>query len=108
MAPAATVTRTRSPGRMRPRRWRSACAVGTIVGRPEPTVQSSVLGSGNFPTVPVTVRYTLTPLGHSLAEAVDELRTWAYAHMDDIGAARTTFDRRPAATGPPTPTTIPA
>jgi len=56
-----------------------------------------------FPTVPVTVRYTLTPLGHSLSGAVDELRTWAYAHMDDIAAARTTFDRRPAATGPPTP-----
>ncbi len=61
-----------------------------------------------FPTVPVTVRYTLTPLGHSLAAAVDELRTWAYAHMDDIAAARTTFDRRPAATGPPTPLSTPA
>ena len=57
-----------------------------------------------FPTVPVTVEYTLTPLGHSLAEAVDGLRGWAYAHMEDIEAARAEFAARPAADGPPTPT----
>ncbi len=56
-----------------------------------------------FPTVPVTVEYTLTPLGHSLAGAVDGLRTWAYAHMDHIQSARVEFDARPAALGPPTP-----
>jgi DNA-binding HxlR family transcriptional regulator len=56
-----------------------------------------------FPTVPVTVEYTLTPLGHSLAEAVETLRTWAYAHMQDIETARAAFAARPAASGPPTP-----
>lgn len=56
-----------------------------------------------FPTVPVTVRYSLTPLGGSLAEAVDGLRGWAYAHMDAIDSARDDFDRRPASVAPPTP-----
>ena len=30
-----------------------------------------------FPTVPVTVEYALTPLGESLAPALDALRRWA-------------------------------
>ncbi|EQD43653.1 transcriptional regulator, HxlR family [mine drainage metagenome] len=41
-----------------------------------------------YPTVPVTVEYTLTPLGHSLAEAVAGLRAWSYDHMPKIEAAR--------------------
>jgi DNA-binding HxlR family transcriptional regulator len=39
-------------------------------------------------TVPVTVRYTLTPLGHSLAEVVGVFREWAYANIETIEAAR--------------------
>ena len=49
-----------------------------------------------IPTVPVTVRYTLTPLGHSLAEAVAAVRAWAYAHMDEIDEARARYDGRAA------------
>jgi DNA-binding HxlR family transcriptional regulator len=45
-----------------------------------------------YPTVPATVEYTLTPLGHSLGEAVSVIRTWAYRHMADIEAARVRFD----------------
>ena len=44
------------------------------------------------PTVPVTVSYTLTPLGRSLAAAVATMRTWAYDHMDEIAAARDEYD----------------
>jgi len=44
------------------------------------------------PTVPVTVEYTLTPLGRGLADTVHVLRQWAYANMDDIAAARAEFD----------------
>ena len=44
------------------------------------------------PTVPITVTYTLTPLGVSLSVAVATLRTWAYTHMDDIVAARNEYD----------------
>jgi DNA-binding HxlR family transcriptional regulator len=61
-----------------------------------------------FATVPVTVQYTLTPLGHSLADAVAGIRLWAYGHMDDIEAARERFDSQPAPAGPPTPVATPA
>ncbi len=44
------------------------------------------------PTVPVTVEYELTGLGHSLAQAVAVLRDWAYAHMPEIEQARSQFD----------------
>ncbi|TPN80665.1 helix-turn-helix transcriptional regulator [Mesorhizobium sp. CU2] len=45
-----------------------------------------------YPTVPVTVEYTLTPLGHSLAKAVAVIRDWAYTHMDEIDKARIHYD----------------
>jgi DNA-binding HxlR family transcriptional regulator len=54
-----------------------------------------------IPTVPVTVRYTLTPLGHSLARTVDVIRTWAYTNMDAIEAARVAYV---PPVGTPTPT----
>jgi len=44
------------------------------------------------PTVPVTVTYSLTPLGQSLAAAVATMRTWAYDHMDEIAANRDEYD----------------
>jgi DNA-binding HxlR family transcriptional regulator len=51
-----------------------------------------------IPTVPVTVRYTLTPLGRSLARAVDGVRRWAYANMDAITDARDAYEApRPGA-----------
>ena len=52
-------------------------------------------------TVPVTVRYTLTPLGHSLADAVGVIRTWAYTNMDAIDTARQAY--QPSSGAPPTP-----
>jgi DNA-binding HxlR family transcriptional regulator len=48
-----------------------------------------------YPTVPVTVDYTLTPLGQSLSEAMVILRRWAYSHMAEIERARSEFDERP-------------
>ena len=56
-------------------------------------------------TVPVTVRYSLTPLGVSLASAVSALREWSYANMDAIETARGDYV---APTGTPTPTAVPA
>jgi DNA-binding HxlR family transcriptional regulator len=58
-----------------------------------------------IPTVPVTVRYTLTPLGHSLADAVSVIRAWAYANMDAIETAREAFE--PGTGAPPTPAATP-
>jgi DNA-binding HxlR family transcriptional regulator len=43
-------------------------------------------------TVPVTVEYRLTPLGRSLADTVHVLRQWAYANIETIQEARTSFD----------------
>jgi DNA-binding HxlR family transcriptional regulator len=45
-------------------------------------------------TVPVSVSYTLTPLGVSLAAAVATMRNWAYEHMDEIVASRDEYDAR--------------
>ena len=41
-----------------------------------------------FPTVPVTVEYALTPLGESLAPALDALRRWAEENIEAVLAAR--------------------
>jgi DNA-binding HxlR family transcriptional regulator len=45
-----------------------------------------------YPTVPVTVEYSLTPLGRSLCDAVAVLRAWAYSHIDEIEAARARYE----------------
>ena len=47
-----------------------------------------------YPTVPVTVEYRLTDLGRSLGETVGAIRSWAYAKMDEIEAARERYDAR--------------
>jgi DNA-binding HxlR family transcriptional regulator len=57
-----------------------------------------------YATVPVTVEYTLTPLGHSLGAAVDPVRTWAIENIESVRGARVAFDAAPRAVGPPTPT----
>ena len=45
-----------------------------------------------FPTVPPRVDYALTPLGRSLLGPIRALSDWAYAHHDEIVAARERFD----------------
>ena len=47
-----------------------------------------------FASVPPRVEYSLTPLGRGLAGRIRGIREWAYAHMDDIDAARERFDQR--------------
>ncbi|MEW2287537.1 helix-turn-helix domain-containing protein [Streptomyces sp. NPDC047841] len=44
------------------------------------------------PTVPVTVTYQLTDLGHSLHHLTQPLRHWAQTHMDQVQAHRETHD----------------
>jgi len=43
-------------------------------------------------TVPVTVEYSITPLGVTLAKAVDPLRHWAETHVKDVLAAQHHYD----------------
>jgi DNA-binding HxlR family transcriptional regulator len=46
-----------------------------------------------FATVPVTVEYSLTDLGRTLASTVDTLRLWAEAHIGAVEEAQRRYDR---------------
>lgn len=50
-----------------------------------------------YPTVPVTVEYSLTSLGETLTEAVSTLVHWAERHMPTILDAHKSYDARTAA-----------
>ena len=43
-------------------------------------------------TVPVTVEYSMTPLGITLAAAVDPLRDWAEGNLKEVTAAQRRYD----------------
>ncbi len=42
--------------------------------------------------VPPRVEYALTPLGHTLFEAIQPLVAWSRVHRDEIARARRAFD----------------
>ena len=50
-----------------------------------------------YPTVPVTVEYRLTALGHSLARAVSVIKAWAYENIEELERARDRYDQAAAA-----------
>jgi DNA-binding HxlR family transcriptional regulator len=43
-------------------------------------------------TVPVTVEYSITPLGATLSTAVDALRDWAESNLKDVLSAQRRYD----------------
>jgi DNA-binding HxlR family transcriptional regulator len=43
-------------------------------------------------TVPVTVEYSITPLGVTLAAAVDPLRDWAEHHLKEVPTSQRRYD----------------
>lgn len=45
-----------------------------------------------FATIPVTVEYSLTPLGQTLTETVSVLAHWVENNMDAIVSAQTAYD----------------
>jgi DNA-binding HxlR family transcriptional regulator len=47
-----------------------------------------------FATVPVTVEYSLTPLGETLIPVLAGVRDWAEAHVAEVVTARERFDAR--------------
>jgi DNA-binding HxlR family transcriptional regulator len=47
-----------------------------------------------YPVVPPRVDYELTKLGVSLLDLVGALEGWAQQHMEDVIAARVTYDER--------------
>jgi DNA-binding HxlR family transcriptional regulator len=50
---------------------------------------------------PPQVEYTLTPLGHSLAETARHLAEWASAHQGEIADNRLNYDARVHGSGRP-------
>lgn len=47
-----------------------------------------------FATVPVTVEYSITALGGTLVDTVDQLRLWAERHLPDVQKAQMRFDQQ--------------
>jgi DNA-binding HxlR family transcriptional regulator len=47
-----------------------------------------------FPTVPVTVEYSITDLGNTLSDTVYILTHWAEEHYDTVIEAQMTYDER--------------
>ncbi|WP_087687605.1 MULTISPECIES: winged helix-turn-helix transcriptional regulator [unclassified Pandoraea] len=45
-----------------------------------------------FATVPVTVEYSLTELGHTLSELVEPLVAWAENHIEEVLRSQNSFD----------------
>lgn len=43
-------------------------------------------------TVPVTVEYSITPLGLTLAETVEAIKIWAESHIADVQKAQQRYD----------------
>lgn len=46
-----------------------------------------------IPTVPVTVEYSITSLGRTLADTVDSLRIWAEANITEVQRAQKRYDK---------------
>jgi DNA-binding HxlR family transcriptional regulator len=46
------------------------------------------------PSVPVRVDYALTPLGASLLPLMQAIKGWAETHIEQVNAARDTYDNR--------------
>lgn len=46
-----------------------------------------------FPTVPVTVEYSITPLGQTLADKIAAVTAWAEENIEAVLAAQERYDR---------------
>lgn len=47
-----------------------------------------------YAEVPPRVEYSLTPLGHSLVEVLDDIRQWTESHAAEVLQAKQRFDRQ--------------
>jgi DNA-binding HxlR family transcriptional regulator len=60
-----------------------------------------------YPVMPPRVDYALTPLGHTLLDAVGALMAWVDEHLPEVDAARDAYDARVTADGPELPVPAP-
>ncbi|KRA84562.1 HxlR family transcriptional regulator [Altererythrobacter sp. Root672] len=54
-----------------------------------------------FPSVPPRVDYSLTPLGQSLGQIVDQLRQWSEQHVEQVLLCQEQFDAEDRTLGGP-------
>jgi DNA-binding HxlR family transcriptional regulator len=54
--------------------------------------RDGLLNRQAFATVPVTVEYSVTPLGHTLAEKMAGISLWAQDNIDQVLAAQAKYD----------------
>jgi DNA-binding HxlR family transcriptional regulator len=50
-----------------------------------------------YPTVPVTVEYSITPLGETLTAIVHNLVSWAETHIEEVQSAQRRYDTEASA-----------
>jgi DNA-binding HxlR family transcriptional regulator len=56
--------------------------------------RDGVVSRTMYPVMPPRVDYALTPLGHTLLDAVGGLMAWADEHLAEVDAAREAYDAR--------------
>ena len=56
--------------------------------------RDGVVSRTMYPVMPPRVDYALTPLGHTLLDAVGALMAWADEHLAEVDAAREAYDAR--------------
>jgi DNA-binding HxlR family transcriptional regulator len=56
-----------------------------------------------YPVMPPRVDYALTPLGHTLLDAVGALMAWADEHLAEVDSARDAYDARSSSDVPEMP-----
>ena len=60
-----------------------------------------------YPVMPPRVDYALTPLGHTLLDAVGALMAWVDEHLPEVDAARDAYDARSPGGDPELPVPAP-
>ncbi len=60
-----------------------------------------------YPVMPPRVDYALTPLGHTLLDAVGALMAWVDEHLPEVDAARDAYDARASGGDPELPVPAP-
>ena len=63
-----------------------------ILVRDESLERDGLIRRRAIATVPVTVEYSITPLGATLASAVDPLRDWAENNLKEVLNAQRRYD----------------
>jgi DNA-binding HxlR family transcriptional regulator len=59
--------------------------------------RDGLISRAAFPTVPVTVEYSITPLGAHLAEKISAITEWAEANIETVLVAQERYDARSVA-----------